>query len=84
MWLDRWDSQIKVGFTVSKKVGNSVTRNYVRRRLKEAFRHLIIDIKNGNTYVVLARAPIVDIDYHKISESLKDLLIKAKCLESKE
>lgn len=30
----------RVGFTVTKKVGNAVVRNRVRRRLKEAFRLL--------------------------------------------
>ena len=29
---------MKVGFSVSKKVGNAVTRNKVKRRLRECFR----------------------------------------------
>ncbi|MFN7001069.1 MAG: ribonuclease P protein component, partial [Elioraea tepidiphila] len=32
------DSTVRVGFTASKKIGNAVTRNRARRRLKEAAR----------------------------------------------
>ncbi len=35
------DSPARVGFTVTKKIGNAVTRNRVRRRLKEAARLLL-------------------------------------------
>lgn len=34
------DHPARVGFTVTKKVGNAVTRNRTRRRLKEAARLL--------------------------------------------
>lgn len=36
--LDDEGSEPRCGFTVSKKVGNAVVRNRVRRRLKEAIR----------------------------------------------
>ena len=34
----REDAPVRVGFTVSKKVGNSAERNRVRRRLREMVR----------------------------------------------
>ena len=33
------ENQARFGFTVSKKVGNAVTRNRVKRMLREAIRH---------------------------------------------
>lgn len=68
---------IKVGFSVSKKVGNSVIRNLVRRRLKESFRSMIKDVKQGYSYIIVAKAGIEKVDYHTINQSLKSLMIKA-------
>jgi ribonuclease P protein component len=49
--LDRDDDRpARVGFTVTKKVGNAVMRNRIRRRLKEA------------TRLVLRQRPIVGVD----------------------
>ena len=37
------DAPVRLGFTVTKKVGNAVVRNRTRRRLKEAARLLLRD-----------------------------------------
>ncbi len=37
----RDDAPVRLGFTVTKKVGNAVVRNRTRRRLKEAMRLLL-------------------------------------------
>ena len=44
--LGRADSDpLRVGFTVTKKVGNAVVRNRTRRRLKEAAR---LELRDGS------------------------------------
>ena len=49
--LDRQDgAPVRLGFTVTKKVGNAVIRNRTRRRLKEAAR------------LVLAAQPVQGVD----------------------
>jgi ribonuclease P protein component len=49
--LARPDSEpVRLGFTVTKKVGNAVIRNRTRRRLKEAAR------------LLLAQSPVVGAD----------------------
>ena len=62
----------RVGFTVSKKIGNAVARNYAKRRLKEAFARLFAEYAmNKRDYVVIARKEIADADFKKILSDLK-------------
>lgn len=47
---------VRIGFTVTKKVGNAVVRNRTRRRLKEAVRLLLRDTPvHGLDLVVIGR-----------------------------
>ena len=59
--LDRGDGgAARVGFTVTKKVGNAVVRNRIRRRLKEAVRvHAADDMQPGNDYVIVGREEVL-------------------------
>lgn len=47
---------IRVGFTVTRKVGNAVVRNRIRRRLKAVAREVLTKhAKPGNDYVLIGR-----------------------------
>lgn len=50
------DRAARFGFTVTKKLGNAVTRNRIRRRLKAALSSLEnISTRPSHDYVVIAR-----------------------------
>ena len=68
---------MRVGFSVSKKVGKSVVRNKTKCRLKEAFRKHIPEIKHGFNYLIVARPQLAECDFHEIEERLVSLLAKA-------
>ena len=68
-------SKLLAGFAVSKKIGNAVTRNRVKRRLREAFRLELPCLKKG-MYVITAREPSAQADYQGLARSLKYLLRK--------
>jgi ribonuclease P protein component len=61
----------RVGYTVSKSVGNAVLRNRSKRRLREAFRKLSEIAQNHCDYVLIARREIVEADFEKILNDLK-------------
>lgn len=59
--LDRGDDgPPRFGITVTRKTGNAVERNRIRRRIREAIRvHAAGDMKAGSDYVIVGRPEIL-------------------------
>jgi len=59
--FDRQDDGIpRVGLTVSRKNGNAVKRNRIKRRLREAVRlHGAGDMADGNDYVIVSTPKVL-------------------------
>ena len=56
----------RLGITVSKKLGNAVARNKVRRRLREIYRLHERQIVRGYDLVVVSRVRACTADYHQL------------------
>jgi len=76
--LDRADdAPARVGFTVSKKVGNAVERNRVRRRLREIVRRHGADaVRPGCDYVVIGRRNALFLPFDRLSADLSKALTR--------
>jgi len=68
----------RFGFTVSKKIGNAVTRNRIRRLLGEVCRLNKEKFPSGYDYILMARRGIVGLNFFQIEEGLLELLDKIK------
>jgi len=76
----RSDGEIsRYGLAVSKRVGGSVTRNKVKRRLRECFSSL--EILPGYDIVVSARPAAAQANYHMLLSSLRRLAGRAGVLQ---
>ena len=65
-----------VGFTVTKKVGNSPERNRMKRRLRAAAAACADDFRPGHDYVLLARREALSTPFAKMIKDLNGLIAK--------
>ena len=66
---------IRVGFTVSKKVGNAVERNRVRRRLKDVVKRSAAGrLLCGHDYVLIGRRAALKLPFDRLVEEFKTAL----------
>ncbi len=66
---------MRLGFTVSRQVGNAVVRNRVRRRLREMVRLTDADkFCPGHDYVLIGRPPALHLPFADMTRDFADAL----------
>jgi len=72
----------RYGFSVSQRIGKAVTRNRVKRLLRQILRSK--SLKPGWDIVFIARRLAANADYAGLEKSVDDLLSQAQLLEPRD
>ena len=68
---------MRVGFTVTKKIGNAVVRNRMKRRFRALARELFPEHGiSGADHVLIGRSGGIERDYAELASDLKRALRK--------
>ena len=67
----------RFGLTITKKTGNSVVRNRIRRRLRAALDLMALGTLPAQDYVIIARPGCLTAPFHNIVDALNQALQKS-------
>ncbi|NTW70991.1 MAG: ribonuclease P protein component [Eubacteriaceae bacterium] len=79
-YMENGSVENRIGISVSKKIGNSVTRSRVKRLIKEAYRTNDLKFKKGYDIIFIARAGCSESDFAKIESAVLHLMKKNKLM----
>lgn len=71
---------VRVGVSVSRRLGKACVRNKVKRRIKEAFRQLLPSLRGTGEFVFIARKSATRCSYWEIFHAIEDLLKRMELL----
>lgn len=70
---------IRYGITVTKKIGNAVVRNRMKRRFRELLRAALpVQGLANHDHVLIGRAGGVERDFHRMADELAQALERAR------
>lgn len=69
---------IKIGITVSNKVGDAVTRNKIKRRIRAIVADNIEKINKKYNYIIVVRPSVAELDFYGIKKELSYLFKKGQ------
>ena len=65
--------ETRIGVSITRKVGNAVVRNKLKRRIKELNRRYIESLKEGYDIVIIPKKNAVDLSFKDLESALKHI-----------
>ncbi|AGM99704.1 ribonuclease P protein component [Streptococcus iniae] len=79
-FLEKEQKHFRVGISVGKRIGNAVTRNAVKRKIRHVLMEFSDSLKRDD-FVVIARKGVETLDYQEMKQNLQHVLKLAKLFE---
>ena len=76
--LDNQQNHFRVGLSVSKKLGNAVTRNQIKRRIRHIIQNAKGSLLDHVDFVVIARKGVETLEYAEMEKNLLHVLKLSK------
>ncbi len=71
----------RIGITITKKIGNAVVRNRIRRRIKEIIRLKLGNIKSGYDLILIPKKNVGDISYKDLESAMIHIMRISKIVK---
>lgn len=68
---------LKIGFSISKKIGKAHTRNLIKRRLRAIVRELVPTLPNNYNIVFIAKAGVTNITFAELRSEVNLVISKS-------
>jgi len=75
--------EARFGFCAGKKLGTAVTRNHIKRLLREVVRNTNCSALEGWDLILLGRSPIINATWEVLLKDFKNIIIRARLTHTK-
>lgn len=74
IYFKKYTEETRFGISVSKKIGNAVIRNRIKRRIKGILKDL--NVKSNIEFILIAKKEINDMNYQELKYDLENSINK--------
>ena len=76
VYLPTKNRALKIGFSISKKIGKAHTRNLIKRRLRVIMRDMVSKLPDNYNMVIIAKVGVDGITFDALQRQVQVLLDK--------
>lgn len=77
VYLPTKHREIKIGFSITKKIGKANVRNLIKRRLRDIVKDLVCKMPDEFNVVFIAKSGIENLSYQELKKQVELCITKA-------